>query len=140
MRRFHFYHAETGLLHHSCVSINTPEAEKVAALNCPEGHSPIEGELDPRSHRVDIATGEVIEYQPPAPTADHEWNADAKRWQLSAAALGKLNRSNAARARIAQLENSQHRHVREHCLGIAGAAEKLKAIDDEIFSLRSQLQ
>jgi hypothetical protein len=140
MRQFHFYHAETGLLHQSCVSINTPEAEKVAALNCPEGHLPIEGELDPREHRIDVETKSVVDYQPPAPSADHEWNRNAKRWQLSAAAQGKINRSNAARARIAQLEASQHRHVREHCLGMAGAAERLKAVDDEIFSLRSQLQ
>jgi hypothetical protein len=53
--------------------------------------------------------------------------------------LARLNQANAARARIAQLVNSQHQHVREHCLGKPEAVEALKAIDDEILSLQSQI-
>jgi hypothetical protein len=134
----YFHDAETGIFHHSMFVTSD---ESIVAANTPAGHKAYScGEaIDVLSQRMDIATGNLIDYQPPQPTDDHEWNAQTKRWQLSAVAAGKLNRSSAARARVAQLEASQHRHVREHCLGIAGAAEKLKVIDDEIFSLRSQL-
>lgn len=137
MKSYSFYHAETGALHHKRFTTND---KTQLAANTPEDHEVIEGHHDHLSKRVDVETGEVIDCQPPAPSADHEWNGEAKRWQLGAAAAGKQARNAAARQRIAQLENAQHRHVREHCLGVAGAAERLKAIDDEIFSLRSQLQ
>lgn len=155
MRAISFYHKETGLLTGNQLIVSDND---MLAANTPANHIAIDGHYDNLSQKVDIANptflettgmdGEavqtpvysVIDYQPPQPSTDHEWNDETKRWQLSAAAAGKINRSNAARIRISQLEVSQHRHVREHCLGIAGAAERLKAIDDEIFSLRSQLQ
>lgn len=137
MNNYSFYDRQTGAIHQRRFSTND---ESQLEANTPENHEAIGGHHDHLSKRVDIETGEVVEYQPQAPSADHEWNGEAMRWQLGAAAAGKQARNAAARQRIAQLENSQHRHVREHCLGIAGAAERLKAIDDEIFSLRSQLQ
>lgn len=114
--------------------------EDQLGCNTPSGCGAVEGLFDHMSQRVDMETGKVVDYQPPKPSADHEWNGETKRWQITAGAADKINRSNAAHSRIAQLEASQHRHVREHCLGIAGAAERLKAIDDEIFSLQSHLQ
>jgi hypothetical protein len=38
------------------------------------------GEFDALSQRVDLATGEVVAYQPPAPSEHHAWNAGTKRW------------------------------------------------------------
>jgi hypothetical protein len=44
----------------------------------------IEGQYDHLSQRVDLATGQVIDYQPPAPAdtalATHRWDADTRRW------------------------------------------------------------
>lgn len=137
MRAVSFYHKETGRLLGNQMLASDDE---VLALNTPADHAAIDGHHDHQSKRVDIATGEVLEYQPPRPSDDHEWNDEAKRWQLNAAAIGKLNRNNSARARIAQLENSQHRLVRECALGNSNSKTKLREIDDEIVSLRSQLQ
>jgi hypothetical protein len=136
MKNYHFYDLRTGEIHRHSFSASDHEA---VSTNTPPGCAAIEGQYDREAQRVDISTGQVIDYQPPAPSADHEWNADTKRWQLTAAAADKISRSNAARARIAQLEAAQHRHVREHCLGVAGAAAELKKIDAEISSLESQI-
>jgi hypothetical protein len=131
-----FYDKATGLLNGV---LFTASDEAVVALNTPEGHAAIDGHHDHTRKRVNVDTKEVIDYQPPRPSADHEWNDESKRWQLTEAAADKIVRSNAARARIAQLEASQHRHVREHCLGMPGAANRLKEIDAEIAALRADL-
>lgn len=38
------------------------------------------GEYDALSQRVDLATGLVIDYQPPQPSPDHAWDAELRRW------------------------------------------------------------
>jgi hypothetical protein len=139
MRQFHFYDASTGVLHASSIVINAPDAEKNAAANCPPDHEVVEGTLDPLSQCVDVATGQVIDYQPPAPSSDHIWSTDSKRWQLSGAAQGKLDARSHAVDRIAALEASQHRVMRELALGSATALARLKSIDAEIVALRPAL-
>jgi hypothetical protein len=109
-------------------------------VNTPNGHAAAIGAHDHLSKRVDLATGELVDYQPPAPSADHEWNADTKRWQLTAAAAEKESKRAFALNRIDHLENSQARALRELALGSTEAAARLKAIDDEIASLRSHLR
>lgn len=44
------------------------------------GCSFILGEYDHLSQRVDLQTGEVVDYIPPQPTPRHEWNPETKRW------------------------------------------------------------
>jgi hypothetical protein len=140
MRQFHFYDASTGLFHSSSVVINAPFGhEETAQKNCPAGHNIIEGVFDPLCQRVDLATGQVIDYQPPAPSTDHEWNSAAKRWELSPAAQSKAEARAAASARIAELEASQHRHVRDLLLGSLSARPRLQAIGDEITKLTADL-
>jgi hypothetical protein len=156
MRRFHFYHADTGILHHTCVSINAPDAESVEAQNCPPGHRVIEGTFDERIHRVDISAPpelvdafnqhnqpigkrivhKVVDYIPPAPSPDHEWNADTKRWQLSAAVRAKAASKAEALARIEALRASQHDVVREILLGNKDARTRLQEIHDNIKALQ----
>lgn len=50
----------------------------------PEGIGAIEGAYDHLSQRVDIETGEVVDWQPDKPEGDeytdHEWDAGTKRW------------------------------------------------------------
>ena len=136
MKQYSFYHKETGVIHPKHFTTTDPTQLKG---NTPTDHIAIEGSHDELSKRFDLTSKTIVEYQPPAPSADHVWNPEAKRWQLSSAAADRIARSNAARVRIAQLEASQHRHVREHCLGKPDATGALQKIDDEIFSLRSQI-
>lgn len=137
MNLYSFYHKESGALHPKL--FGTDDVTQVAG-NTPADHFAIEGHHDHQSKRVDIKTKQVVEWIPPTPSADHVWNPETKRWQPSAATVDKINRDNAARARISLLEASQHRYVREHCLGIEGTTEKLMAINDEISTLEKGLQ
>jgi len=136
MRQFHFYDVTTGLLHGNSIAVNMPEGDEAIALrHCPPGHKPIEGTLHPLTHRVDIATGKVVEYQPPQPSADHEWDPATKRWQLSAAAQSKITAKADAAARVATLEASQTTWLRKHALGDPAAITHLREIDDELAVL-----
>jgi hypothetical protein len=81
----------------------------------------------------------LLDYQPPQPSADHEWNATAKRWQPSASALAKQQARAAALAQIAALEAQGIRPMREALLGIDGAKERTASIDSQITALRASL-
>ena len=103
----------------------------------PEGHATIEGRFDRFSQRIDISTGQVVDYQPPAPDADYEWNG--KRWQPSAAAIAREAARRADLQRIAELEGSQHAVMRALLLGDESAKPKLQAIHDELAALSAGL-
>lgn len=53
--------------------------------NTPLGLTPVDGLHDHLSKRFDLATGTVVDWQPPKPEGDeftdHEWNDDTKRWE-----------------------------------------------------------
>lgn len=106
--------------------------------NTPAGLKAYEGEIDHLSQRLG-ENGALIDWQPPQPSSDHEWNAEMRRWVLTAAAADRHRRRIEALARIEQLERSQHRAIREAALGQAGAGDRLKAIDQEIAQLRADL-
>jgi hypothetical protein len=118
-------------------------SERLIVKSTPAGMRAIEGRFDRLSQRVDIATGAVIDFQPPAPDNDHEWRENVvngrPRWVKKASVRAAEQRDKAARSRIAELEASQQRAIREHLLGDAAAAQRLRDIDDEIKSLRSDL-
>jgi hypothetical protein len=82
----------------------------------------IEGAFDSLSQRVNLATGEVEDFQPPQPNSAHEWNADTKRWELTQAAQAAKKAEAAARAELIRLDAQSVRYVAE---GVAGV------IDDE---------
>lgn len=125
MKTASFCNRETGIFNGTLFLASDDEA---LALNTPAAHIAVEGHHDHLTKRFDIETGKVIDYTPPAPPA-----ADV-------VAARKQTRSAAARAQINALESSQHRLIRECLLGSSTAKAKLQAIDDEIVSLRSQLQ
>ena len=79
----------------------------------------------------------VVDYRPPQPSSDHEWNASAKRYELAEAP--QMRR--AALAQIAALEASQARPVRELVRDPtnAEARKRLDAIEGQIAALRVQL-
>lgn len=109
------------------------------AANVPEGCGSIEGEHDHLSYRVDLTSGEVVDWQPPQPSADQEWDAATRRWQLTAVAAARAAAHALALAQIAALEASQHRAMREAALGITASVQRLKDIDAQIAALRKQL-
>lgn len=118
--------------------------EAALDINTPKGLAAIEGEHDHLSRRVDIATGLVVDHQPPAPNADYEWDDASKRWKLNAEVAAREERSATARARIAHVESIvQPRAHRELLLSIAKRlgidGGRAQDIDDEIAELRKQI-
>lgn len=131
--KWSFYRTDTGELLSRVLSF-TREAD--VAANTPVGCTAIEGEYDFLSQRVDVVTGKVLDWQPPAPDADHEWNASLRRWMKKAAIVEREMRRAATQAQIDALERQQQRRVREL---LAESDPRLKAIDQQIEALRPDL-
>jgi hypothetical protein len=136
MKNYSFYHRETGQL--AGVLFSTDD-DNCLAQNTPADHIAIDGHFDSLSKRFDLQTKQIVEWIPPAPSSDHVWNPETKRWQLSAAAQGKAQARQAAQARIAALEASQTTWLRKHAIGDPAAIANLREIDDEIAVLEAQL-
>ncbi len=133
-----FYHRETGLFSGRHLMVSDPE---MITQNTPPDHVAIEGDhFDPTTQKVDVATGQVVDQLPPQPSADHEWSAASRRWQIRPEVAARNKAREQALNRITELELKALRALREHALGKAGAQERLRAIDGEISSLREVLQ
>lgn len=137
MKAVSFYHKENGVLASNHLVVSD---DGMLEANTPRDHAAIDGHHDHLSKRFDLQTKQLVEWIPPAPSADHVWDEASKTWNLNPDAMAKIERRRTAYARIAVLESSTLRTLREHALGHAGAADKLKEIDDEILSLRSLLR
>jgi hypothetical protein len=145
--QWHFYHAQSGLLHEKSVFLAAGgrqdvivEIEAATALaNAPEGYVPISGVTDALSQRVDVATGALLDYQPAQPSPQHVWDQVSRRWRLSATTEATNQVRAHALTQIAALEASQGRALREQAIGTAGAVDRLRAIDAQIAALRSSL-
>ena len=138
-RRFHVYRLSDGMLTGESFSLSTtPGIDEHVARCTPEGCALFEAldRPDVLSQRIDVQTGELVDYQPPQPSADHEWNEISRRWVLSQHAQTRNARRQAAQARIDELERRQARRVREL---LAAQDPQLKQLDDEIAALRSDL-
>jgi hypothetical protein len=133
MKLYSFFHRETGLIHPN--KFATDDDSQLPG-NTPKDHVAFEGHHDHLSKRVDLATATLVEYIPPIPSPDHVWNPEIKRWQLSAAVADRQAKRLKALGRIRELEFLSLRPLREHALGLEGAAARLAAIDAEIIELR----
>lgn len=138
MKHWHFYDPESGLFSTATFSSNDPD---MLDANTPSGMHALEGEFDFLSQRVNPETGEVIDYQPPQPSEEHEWNADIKRWVLKSSIIARNQRRVAAKSSIEQLEAKQMRAMRELALDPNNepAKNRIAAIDAEIADLRKDL-
>lgn len=106
--------------------------------NTPAGLLAIEGAHDHLSQRVDLETGEVVDYQPPSPGPDYEWFN--RRWILSAAAAAREATRRETLSEIAELERRQPRVIREVMLGVdPEATARLAKIESDIVALRAKL-
>lgn len=76
-----FFHAETGLFAPSVVGLPEGVGPDVYA---PMGCVPYRGRVDRHRVCIDLATGNLVPYQPPAPAADEwqtwTWDEAAWRW------------------------------------------------------------
>lgn len=94
VQTWHFYALDSGQFTGQAV---TCEAENLAA-NTPVGCGACTGVTDWLAQRRDLVTGEVIDWQPPAPPDDTlrtwAWNGGTRRWQASptTAALAEQGR------------------------------------------------
>jgi hypothetical protein len=136
VKTYSLYEAATGLFTGKRLHCDD---EGLLAVRLPAGTLAREGAYDHRSQRLDLSTGHVVAYRPPAPSGDHEWDSIGKRWQVKAAVRGAEGRTAVIYARIQALEATQGRAVREATLGDASAMKRLKEIDAEINDLRREL-
>lgn len=131
-----FYDLTTGLFIDGTFSGPRSAIEE----NTPEGCEAIEATVDPLSHRVDLQTKEIVDYIPPRPSADHEWNPTTKRWVLKPEVVERIAAREAALREIRRLEQEeQPRPVRETLLGIPGGIDRLVIIQEKIEKLRDSL-
>jgi hypothetical protein len=138
---FHsLYDPATGLFTGAVISVHPDQLE----ANTPAGFKLIDGAHDHLSKRVDVETGKVVEYQPPPPSPDHEWNEATKRWQLTDAARAAAVADQAARSAIAAAEAGSDRAVREALLQLlpkdSPARQKLQQVDDAIAAERPKIK
>jgi hypothetical protein len=128
MRVFHKYSKADGTFTGKSSGARNPAS---LALPDTEEFGWVEGVTDWRAQRVDLKTGDVVDYQPPAPSKDHEW--DGKRWVVKPEIKQEREESAEAIEKIRELEAQQHRRVREL---LAATDPALKALDDQIAALR----
>jgi hypothetical protein len=109
------------------------------AVNTPAGYVAVKGVHDALSKRIDLETGAVIDYQPPQPDADHEWDVGTRRWRRRADVVEREWRRERAGAQIADLERRQLRPMRELQLNPDNveARTRLEQIEAQIVALRS---
>lgn len=139
MSTWSFYDKETGLFDGSSYSCDHDEFVEANA----RGRGFLEGRFDRLSQRVDVETGDVVGYQPPPPSADHEWDETTKRWNLSAKAQAIIDDHDTAMAEIAEAEKlSGPRPVREALLLIlpdGPERQRISAFNDSITVNREKL-
>jgi hypothetical protein len=123
--------------------------EEFLEANKPEGFDWIGGVTDWQSQRVDLDTGQLIDYIPPVPgpAADYEWSSESRRWRKTAVAIMRDQRHAAAMAEIEHLETKvQPRILREVQLARLDSRQpdpetvsRLRAMDQRIEALRADI-
>lgn len=141
MKTVRFYDETTGIFTGAIVNHSDPEQ-----LKPPPGHKAFEGEChEMHAKRVDVSTGELVDWQPPAPSADHEWDDSTKRWKPNQAMVDRQAHHAHAHGRIRQLADTERHLIRKLILTatsgpqsapIAKARAELQAIEDEIAGLQ----
>lgn len=137
MKDYSFYDASGAFARHTWSG-----SETQLAGNTPDGFTPIEGHFDHLSQRIDLSTGEVVDYQPPQPNDDHEWNAETKRWVPKPEVIERNQRIANAQAQLKELDASETRAVSDVLIDPSDTAaiERLKAIRAQKDALRAQLK
>lgn len=140
MKSWSYYDRETGLFSrrkHSGPDDWLPSP--------PDGHVAIEGDFDHLSKRFDLSTLTVVEYQPPCPDDEHEWDSTTDptrpRWRKRREVVERERQRAVSLSRIKELEEKQLRPLRELARDPenAEARRRLVQIDTDIAELRASL-
>lgn len=142
-RNVTFYHRETGELHaltivasdEAAIALNTPSPDHVA-IDHPEGRN-----YDHLSQRIDIASGTAVDYQPPQPSVDHEWDAAKRRWRLSGAAAERRQAVAHARRRKTALGHEAVLALLQHIANDSpDTLRVIKSLADEASQLEKVIK
>lgn len=137
MKTVSFYDPQTGLF----TGRRFTGPGKYIARNTPDGCVAMEGVFDHLSQRVDLETGEVVDYQPPKPDDDHEWDEHRRQWRLKREIRRSLRQRAETLRSIEELERKQLRPARELAIDPenAEARQRLTEIEAQIAALRGEL-
>ena len=143
MTSWSFYRQEDGAL--LGVVFTGPESD--LALNTPSGCRAVSGRFDHLSQRVNLATGQVEDWQAPPPQDTelhtHRWDAATKRWLASDTLAGrKLSARREVQAEIERIEAQQPRAMREAMLAgdSLAAAEHRRAATSRLGRIEALVQ
>lgn len=135
-QHYSFYDLATGLFTGSGFT----GSEESLMLNLKEGVGAMPGEFDQFSQAVEPMTGRIVNYQPPSPGEDYEWNETTKRWVLGRTAQLAFDNDVAARARLADIDSASIRALREAAIGDkAAAVAMLTDLEAEAVELRADV-
>lgn len=115
MKTWSIYKLDSGYFTGRTVTV--PEHD--LASNIMLGEAAKTGVFDRYSQRVDVATEEVVDYQPESPGPDYEWTHDdangnrVRRWALKPEVAERNLKRAAAQTEIAQIEIKGQRALRE---------------------------
>jgi hypothetical protein len=85
----------------------------------------------------------VVDWQPPQPDEDHEWDGTTKRWQLKEEVVRARHEKIIAQEVIDKAESGSLRSMREALLLVLPEGEtksRLRAADDQIAAQRPKLK
>lgn len=144
MSKWCFYSPETGLFSGQYF---TGSAGQLPG-NTPAGYAPIDGWHDHLSTRVDLATGAIIDYQPPAPPDSlmetFAWDAlsDPRRprWRsIPTPAALDAQFATQKQGEIEAVEKTQQRALREIIISLAGNTTPAKAAVDALVVIEASI-
>jgi hypothetical protein len=137
MKTWSFYSEHDGIFVDRKIRANV---ERIALANAPPGCIAIEGDYDRLTQRVDIATGEVIGYQPPRPDDDHEWDERSERWVLRPEIAAWERSRQAALAELESIDAKRSRALSDQVLTPNMKADDGKTPRDRLQDLEVRAQ
>lgn len=141
-RKASFYDLTTGLFTGAGFECSGSDFAAALKSNTPIGCGSMEGSFDYLSQRVDLERKQVVDYRPPHPSPDHEWNPGTKRWQLKPEVQAAIAADGEARAAIANHEQLSLRAIRELLLDPenAEALVRLQQLERAIADARPAIK
>lgn len=119
-------------------------SEENLAANTPAGCGAAQGDIDWASSKVDIASGKVVDWQPPAPPDDAlrtwEWDDKSRRWMAQPTlAARKAERIAPVQAAIEAQEAAQARPVREALAALIAGGKPAKDSSDKLSKVVAEV-
>lgn len=138
MKHVAFYDATTGTLTGQTLLAD----EAGVARNTPAGCKAweiLDGRVPDHLSMAVGPSGWLVPYQPPSPGEEYEWNDATKRWVLGSAAQLAIDNDVAARARLADIDRTSIRALREAAIGDKAALVLLQELEAQAVPLRADV-